>query len=660
MGEQSRRLVRSLGVRPRFLALLLAVLLLACRGGAPAGPGAVTGAATAPAPRPQTAPPSGAIHTVAITEAADAAITADDGGGWRLWPTLDGTRPPVVLHASAPRRVVLGRDGAGLVAGVLDDAGAIELIRMTRDGAVVGRARLPADPGFADLVAFSGGILALGRDQVVAWYDARGTLRGRLAPLLGDLLVEVTARRGRAIVGIGKPGHAVTGVRWIVAGEGGALRWGAYTHLPDPLRGLALAPDHRRIAGIRVEAGAGVGQVIGLGTPKILEDDLRAGEHDHPAAIGFPGDGPAAISGAGVIRHAPGDVTTLGPAEATSLAAFGDGLVVVGRGPALALVHRSRVRMLGYREVGVGPLSPAGRHLAMAIGDQVLWLDGGLAALRATDEPGAHARIALDDRLFVELLHDPEHPRDRPVEVAIRDAATGALNPIGTWERLHGVQLDPRSRVVAICAGGEVHRFILDAHGAAARLPSLTLGDDRTFAYPVDPRVARGAVAVAVRARRDGDRSSVVIETHRGRGIPRRTEAPGRLLGVDGTAAVWLARARTVAALRDGAPVLGAALDLAAPIEDGAVSRDGTFAAVHDGSEVIAVDAGGRVRWRREVLDVVQLAISGDGRTVAVATSGGLVALEAATGARRAWACGWHFGLHDALPDRSEARCRPD
>ena len=88
---------------------------------------------------------------MAITEAGDAAITADVGGGWRLWPTLDGTRPPVVLDAAAPEGMALGCDGDGLVAGVLDKAGAIELIRMTRDGAVLGRARLPAEPGFDDL-----------------------------------------------------------------------------------------------------------------------------------------------------------------------------------------------------------------------------------------------------------------------------------------------------------------------------------------------------------------------------------------------------------------------------------------------------------------------------------------------------------------------------
>src|SRR5689334_9999844 len=87
--EQPGRLARSTGVRAWLLALLMA-----CRAGEPATPGG------APAPRLPVAPPSGAIVAVAITEAGDAAISFDEGGGWRLWPALDGTREPVVLQAS--------------------------------------------------------------------------------------------------------------------------------------------------------------------------------------------------------------------------------------------------------------------------------------------------------------------------------------------------------------------------------------------------------------------------------------------------------------------------------------------------------------------------------------------------------------------------------
>jgi len=670
-------------VRPWSSVVLVAVLragvlaaLLGCRSGAPGAPGA------APGLHLVTSPPSGAIVAVAITEAADAAITVDAGGGWRLWPALDGTRPPVVLHGSAPRRFVLGRDGdgraaRGLVAGVLDEAGAIELVRATRDGVVTGRARLPADPGFDDLVAFHGGILALGRDQVVTWFDAGGAARARLAPLPGEHLVELTARRGRALAGIGGSDRAARAVR-LLALERGALRWGAYTHLTDPLRGLALSPDHRRIAGIRAGAGAGVGQVIELGGPKILEDDLRAGAHDEPAAVGFPTSGPAAIAGRGAVRRAPGDVAELALA-ATSLAAFGDGLVVMGRGADLALVGRARTRYLGYREVGTGSLAPAGAHFAMEIGDQLLWLDRGLGAVRATDGSDGYLRLALDERLFVEVRRGGRVEATEgelagldldldlaAVEVTIGDAAAGTLNVIGAWPRVDDVKLDPRSRVLAISAEGQAHRFAIDARGNASRLPPLSLGDEQSAVFPVDPRTADGVVAVAIRARlRDDDRTELTrteltIEAHRGRGTPRRAVATGRVLGVDDTGAVWIADGSTVVALRDGAEVHRAALEGTAPIEDGAPSRDGAFAVLRAAHEVIALDARGAVRWRRELLQTRDVAVSDDGTTVAVALASGVVALDAATGARRAWACGWHFGLYGRPAAESHAECRPD
>jgi len=677
--EQSRRPARCHGVRAWRFAVLLAVAA-ACRGGGGGGeaPEPVR-PVSAPAARVRGAPPSGAITAVAITEAADAAITADEGGGWRLWPTLDGGREPVALQAPAPAQVVLGRDGEGLLAAVLDKAGAIELIRASRDGVVTGRARLPAEPGFDDLVAFSGGILALRRDQVLAWYDARGALRARLAPLPGEFLVEVTARRGRALVGIGKTDRAATAVR-LLAADGGALRWGADTFLPDALRRLALSPDHRRVAGIRVAGG--VGQVIELGGPKILEDDLRAGARREPAAIGFLASGPAVMVGVNEIRRSPADSISIGPGVVTGPAVFGDAFVVAGYGQALALVDRSRRQYLGYQELGVGEVRPAGAHFTMAVGYQLMWLDDQLAATHTSYEPGDRPRIALDERLLVELTRQPKIEGAEavlPMEVAIRDPIEDATNGLGTWASVFDVKFDPRSRVLAISAGAEAHRFVIGARGAARRLPSLQTLFPRSSVYPVDPGVADGVVAVGIRGSRKDERSEVAIERYRERGIPTTSSAVGRFLGVDETGAVWLARDCTVTALRGGEVVARAEIELAGPIEsagsaggrggakacggsieDGSPSPDGTYAVVRGAHEVVVIDARGAVRWRRDVLRVMQVAISGDGKTVAVAAPTGLSAFDAVTGDRRAWACGWHFGLHDRLSDESRAECRPD
>src|SRR4051794_28658465 len=112
----------------------IACALIACHG---------SDATTASAPRDVpavphviTAPHSGSIRSLAVTDAGDAALTADTFDELRFWPTLDGSREPVVVRGSAARELALGRDGDGFVAAILDDARRMELIRLGPDGAV--------------------------------------------------------------------------------------------------------------------------------------------------------------------------------------------------------------------------------------------------------------------------------------------------------------------------------------------------------------------------------------------------------------------------------------------------------------------------------------------------------------------------------------------
>ena len=64
------------------------------------------------------APPAGAIDLVAVTPDGGAAITADLGGGIRLWPTLDGSREPRVVTLEPPTDLALARAGSGFIARV--------------------------------------------------------------------------------------------------------------------------------------------------------------------------------------------------------------------------------------------------------------------------------------------------------------------------------------------------------------------------------------------------------------------------------------------------------------------------------------------------------------------------------------------------------------
>ena len=90
-------------------------------------------AATAP-PAPPTIDPiakgvphGGQIAHVAVTEQADAALTFDNVGGVRLWPALDGSRPPLPVSMIAPVELALTHAGDDLLAAARDQAGAIDL-----------------------------------------------------------------------------------------------------------------------------------------------------------------------------------------------------------------------------------------------------------------------------------------------------------------------------------------------------------------------------------------------------------------------------------------------------------------------------------------------------------------------------------------------------
>src|ERR1041385_5487789 len=165
----------------RFAPQLLPFVALGCAACAACNPGespaiASASSPTAPAiPAGITAPPiakgiphGGMINEIAITESADAALTVDNMGNVRLWPTLDGTRPPVPVNANAPKQLALAHAGHDLLAVILDDAGTVHALRLGLDGSVHGRASLPGP--YVQALALESGILVRTADHAIEWY----------------------------------------------------------------------------------------------------------------------------------------------------------------------------------------------------------------------------------------------------------------------------------------------------------------------------------------------------------------------------------------------------------------------------------------------------------------------------------------------------------
>jgi hypothetical protein len=159
---------------------VVVLLLAACGDNGATKP--AQGSAPPPAPAVKPLGPisgahGGAINAIAVTSDGTAAVTADLTGGVRLWPTLDGTREPIVVKAPAPAALAMAREGASFAIVVTDAANQAELIRVDAKGNVRSRHRL----GEAlQIEAVGEALLALRVDHVIEHIAFDGTLLGRL------------------------------------------------------------------------------------------------------------------------------------------------------------------------------------------------------------------------------------------------------------------------------------------------------------------------------------------------------------------------------------------------------------------------------------------------------------------------------------------------
>src|SRR5450755_1107212 len=186
----------------RSSALVL-VALVACNSDtaeSPIGPPVTRAEVPLPEKAPAGVPHGGPITHVAVTEKADAAVTVDNLGGLRLWPSLDGKREPVPFTVNGAEALAITHAGDELLVGVVDQAGAGHLVRFSRGGVQRGKIQLPGDVAIDQIAAVDGGMLVARNDQSIERYDAAGTLRGRIAADPSTSFGTLAVRHGIAAV----------------------------------------------------------------------------------------------------------------------------------------------------------------------------------------------------------------------------------------------------------------------------------------------------------------------------------------------------------------------------------------------------------------------------------------------------------------------------
>jgi hypothetical protein len=663
-------------IAPELPAVVITCMLanaLACRargdGGEPVVAGRSAGASDDVAqdePIAPGVPHGGDVIEVATSDDGTAALTLDEHGALRLWPALDGARPPVPVYAPAARRLALGRAGHDLLAVIQDDAHGVLLLRIGRDGRVRGRAHLPPEVSYLQVVAISGGVLARTADQAIAWFDADGQLRGRVVAEPGSQITALAVRGTRAAVLLSGAQPARTRrMRWLVLAAGG-LVWGAHVELPFDVRAdvLALSPGHGRIAALSLEhrpevfdVAAAASRVEGIGGQ--LENAFRLGfiDEDHVVAIG------SRIEWWLIARPKdPWDVTW--PPQPPSMVrgggALGQGMVVTGAGTGLALTEPTRIRYLGWRDAGSAELVVTGELVAMKrSATRIVWVDDRLEVRRELDlERDARGAMAIpvgDRHVAIQRAQLDRH-RGYTVEVLEVDDTDRRLE-LGTFDAVQRVIYQPDARVLGVVTPGRVARFQLDVEAwTATPLPTLHTREMHQALHLFDPDRADGLVALVVGWNGRHDHS--VLAEYRAPAAPtakleRTSQRRYRdhLLGVDATGATYVHEVGPAPAVvvRRGETEL-ARYPIAGGPSEVATARDGSRFALRSGHDIVVFEAGHGERWRVPLWEVHDVAMSFDGRRVFVRAQGGLVVLDGQTGERLVTACGWGFGLTDAPP----------
>jgi hypothetical protein len=620
----------------------------------------------APDPIAPGAPHGGAIIITAITEQGDAALTADNIGTLRLWPTLDGRRPPVPIAAVAPADLSLGHAGDDLVAGILDEAGTVRVLRLGRDGTIRKRAQLPAEPTIQQLVGVDGGVIVRRSDQTIERYDANGQKVGSLVPEAGERIVGLAARGGSVLAQVSSEERPWRQLRWIILDEN--MRWGTSLMLPTPYvpGSLAISPDHVRVA-VREMSGVAIFEVVpsvrrvaSITFSNVVDPPIGFTDGEHFVAI--DGDSHSWWSAKqGNDPWAPLQV------QKTSLSqdgAIGNGIVISGMGSVLAIDDGSHVKYLGWNHIANGMLqSTAEGTLYVVSGSEITWLgersDGQLEEKRSVDistllAENPNATPIDDQHVVVQQYKNDGGYTAELVDVNDPKAPRIAL---GADEMYGLVQWQPATHTLML-GRNSIRRWRIDfAKHEAIALAPLAVGTGATSVIALDPARAHGAIALT-QGYEGGNYQVYAYQDEPGAPADKPLVAKtswvltGALVASDAEGTTYVAVDATTPLMR---------ISVSGKREQTKISPGAVYAATvtHDGSLIAIVGkssvrlfetATGKQRWEAPEWATAELAFTRDDKKLVLRAANGQIVIDTATGKRIATTCGWDFGLHDKVP----------
>ncbi|MDB4954257.1 MAG: hypothetical protein JWO36_1826 [Myxococcales bacterium] len=619
----------------------------------------------APSPTPSakpaiSAPHGGVIEIVAITPDATAALTSDELGGSRLWPTLDGTREPLLVQLPNARELAFTRRADGYAVIALDAAGGIIVAMLDARGQTRSHRSLPIEPGFVEIVATEAGVLGWRKDQTLVLFGDDGTPKSLLKTEAGQHVVAIAAAGKVAVAAIETAVEGVRRVRSLSLEP--KLAWGNVLEVGPRVGGeIAISPNGEWLASIEVVAATGARKIL-ISNAAHKGTGPTEQEAGDTTELAFLDDnhlmlaGPSGTQIASFTFGATSSVAAL-PNPATgahaphAVLAVASGLALVGFDGELQVVTPKATQYLGYALSAPKLVRTAGAgELVIGIGTDFMRLDHSLevaSTVSVPTPPGigpAELRWLGGSEWLAEATKE-----DGKTALMLLDLQRGT--PSELRSNLTSVELllyEPSTNLLTLSmnAAPEVDRFDPATH-KLEKLGTLPKSKpyEQTELVPVSPKLANGAQILRVTMR---DRVTIQW-LHDPRALDQASSTvtvEGSLAATDaaGHAYVW----RNVPAGRLELGIYSDGKAIGVLPTEGPVTLwpdpTGTRVAEVGARNVMLYTLDGKRVWNLEIPTMTE-ALWADDDSLAVISAAGIARLDAKTGTVTAARCGWGFGL---------------
>jgi len=642
----------------------------------------------APAPKPLapiTGSHGGAITALAVTADGTAAASADHTGGLRLWPTLDGTREPIVVKGPVAAALAIGHDGSGYAIAVTDAADQVELIRLDNKGNIRTRTRL----GEAIQLEIVGdAVLALRVDQNLDVIAIDGTLRGRLSADPGTQVKSLVVRDPQVLAIVTGEQHVTT--RKIDLEK---VAWGE-SSVP-----LAMSPD--AVAVLSADSKTLV--AMGAKHDHIMKFDLATGKAKPTCPEGFTAQrlrrfgGEFGGFGGGQIADMPlgfvdgklacfvdnvltwwnidkNEQTGQDPTPGSTVFVAANERVISGVSHQLAIHTPDHIDWLGYGFRDLTHVRSVPNGLMIGKGDQEpVLLDNEFRERAKFSLPKLRVDwtdlVPIDDRYIIASSTRPGGTDlwGSAYQIAIYDTVKEAMHQVLALRARTGeLAYEPSTQMLLASDGNKslLVRFDPETHTFGNEI-ALELATVPKEIELLDPKLANGAIALAIH---DSGGGGIEVEEFYAADIPSTQEdgkyvmrsfkprktyrVAGELRAVDRAGKLYIhnvMHADEVAIYAGGVSKV---------MFKGA--QDARLRPSPDGKHVVAVDNGKLAMWSTDGTRLWETAAWGSS-DIDWTPAGVLYArfphalarIDVATGSLQERQCGWAFGISATSRDSS-------